>query len=316
MTNIALAALSAFIITAVGMRFLLPALIRFKFGQQVREEGPAHHQVKSGTPIMGGIAIIVGFAAASLIFAWDTPEALAVIFATVGFGLIGFTDDYIKVKKKRSGLRAYQKIILQLVVSVVFIVFWRSLPSYSTEMLVPFILVNIDIGAFFPFLACLVFLSSANGANFTDGLDGLASSVTVVIAAFFAVAAFLMFNSPITPAIAAMIGALFGFLLYNAPPAKVWMGDTGSQALGGFVAAVALILGMPLFMFIVAIIYVIEVLSVIIQVTYFKLTKGKRFFKMAPIHHSFELSGWPEIKIVNLFMIITAFASMVAFIGF
>ena len=317
MTFTAITAVLAFVLTAVGMKFLIPSLIKFKFGQQIREDGPKHHLQKQGTPTMGGIAMVFGFFVAALIFAWESPEAQAVMLATVGFGLIGFVDDYIKIKKKRSlGLRAYQKIIAQLLISVAFVLFWRMLPSYSTEILIPFFLQTIDIGLLFPFLACMVFLSSANGANLTDGLDGLASGVTVIIAMFFLAIAIWAFNSPIAPAIGAKIGALLGFLLYNSHPAKVYMGDTGSLALGGFVAAVALLLGMPLFLFIVAVIYVIESLSVIIQVGYFKLTGGKRFFKMAPIHHSFELNGWPETKIVALFMIITAIACLIALIGF
>ena len=317
MTFTAIAAIMGFLFTAVGMRFLIPSLIRFKFGQQVREDGPAHHLKKQGTPTMGGIAIVVGFFLAVLIFAWISPEVMAVMLATVGFGFIGFLDDFIKIKKKRSlGLRAYQKIIGQLLISIAFVVFWQSLSSYSTELMIPFVIVTIDIGPFFPILVCLVFLSSANGANLTDGLDGLASGVTVIIAVFFLAFAIWGFGPHIAPAISAMVGALLGFLLYNSHPAKVYMGDTGSLALGGFVAAVALLLGMPLFLLIVAIIYVVESLSVIIQVGYFKLTKGKRFFKMAPIHHSFELSGWPETKIVALFMIITAIACIIALIGF
>ena len=317
MTFTAIAALAAFLFTAVILRFLIPALTKFKFGQQVREDGPAHHLKKQGTPTMGGIAIVAGFFLAALFFAWASPEVMAVLLVTAGFGLIGFLDDFLKIKKKRSlGLRAYQKIIGQLLISIAFVVFWRTLPSYSSEILVPFFLVTIDMGLFFPLLVCLVFLSSANGANLTDGLDGLASGVTVIIAMFFLAIAIWAFNSPIAPAIGAMIGALLGFLLYNSHPAKVYMGDTGSLALGGFVAVVALLLGLPLFLFLVAIIYVIESLSVIVQVGYFKITKGKRFFKMAPIHHSFELSGWHETKIVALFMIITAIACLTAMIGF
>ena len=317
MTLTAIATILAFVLTAIGMRLLIPTLIKFKFGQQIREDGPKHHLLKQGTPTMGGIAMVLGFFAVAMVFAWDSPEALAIMLVTAGFGLIGFFDDFIKIKRKRSlGLRVYQKIIGQLLISVAFVMFWRTLPSYSTEVLLPFFLVTIDIGRLFPVFVCLVFLSSANGANLTDGLDGLASGVTVIIATFFLAMAIWAFNSPIAPAIGAKIGALLGFLLYNSHPARVYMGDTGSLALGGFVAAVALFLGMPLFLFIVAIIYVIESMSVIIQVGYFKFTKGKRFFKMAPIHHSFELSGWAETKIVALFMIITAVACMVALIGF
>ena len=315
MTIGAYAALLAFAVTGISGWLLIPSLIKFKFGQQIREDGPAHHHAKQGTPTMGGIAILIGFLVSGAFFALTTPEVFAVLLATAGFGFVGFLDDFIKIRKKRSlGLRAYQKIIGQLLVSAVFIVFWLTLTTFPTVILIPFG-PSIDIGAFFPVLVCLVFLSAANGANLTDGLDGLASGVTIIIAVFFLFAAWLTFNWEVVPAIGAMIGALLGFLLYNSHPAKVYMGDTGSLALGGFVAAVSLVMGLPLFLLIVAIVYVIESLSVIIQVGYFKLTKGKRFFKMAPIHHDFELRGFAEPKIVALFMIVTAIAALVGFLA-
>ena len=308
------AVLAAFVITAVTCKLLIPALVKLKAGQQVRKDGPAHHLKKTGTPTMGGFSFIIGLVLAGLFFGSESREVVAVVVATVSFGLIGFYDDMIKIRKTRSlGLRAYQKILLQLLVSAGFILYWRTLESYTSEVLIPFGS-SIDLGAFFPVLVCLVFISSANGANLTDGLDGLASGVTVVIALFFMAAA-IMLGSHITPAIGAMVGGLLGFLLFNSHPAKVYMGDTGSLALGGFVAAVSLFLGMPIFLIIVAVIYVVESLSVIIQVAYFKLTKGKRFFKMAPIHHSFELSGWAETKIVALFMIVTTIAAFVGMLA-
>ena len=308
------AVLAAFTVTAVSCKLLIPFLVRFKFGQQVREDGPKSHLAKTGTPTMGGFSFIFGLVSVGLFFAYRNPEAVAVIVATICFGLIGFYDDWIKVKKTRSlGLRAWQKILLQLLVSVGFFLYWRSLGGFTTEILIPFG-TSMDLGAFFPILVCLVFISSANGANLTDGLDGLASGVTVLISLFFMASA-LMLGSGISPAIGAMVGGLLGFLLFNSHPAKVYMGDTGSLALGGFVAAVSLMLGMPIFLLIVAIIYVVESLSVIIQVGYFKLTGGKRFFKMAPIHHSFELSGWAETKIVALFMIVTSLAVFVGFLA-
>lgn len=308
------AVLAAFLLTAFFCRLLIPSLIKFKFGQQVREDGPKHHISKTGTPTMGGISFIIGFILAGLFFGSQNPEAVAIVVVTFFFGLIGFFDDFIKIRKKRSlGLRAYQKILCQLLVSVGFLLYWRTLDGFTSEVLIPFGS-SFDLRAFFPVLVCLVFISSANGANLTDGLDGLASGVTVIIALFFMAAA-IMFDSGITPAIGAMVGGLLGFLLFNSHPAKVYMGDTGSLALGGFVAAVSLVLGMPIFLLIVAIIYVIESLSVLIQVAYFKMTGGKRFFKMAPIHHSFELSGWKETKIVALFMIVTSIAVFAGFLA-
>lgn len=313
-TNIVMAVLAGFALTAAFTRLLLPALTRFKFGQQVREDGPRHHLAKQGTPTIGGVAIIAGFAAAALLFGGGGRDAVAVALATLGFGAVGFLDDFIKIRKKRSlGLRAYQKIIGQLAVSAGFLLYWRG-PGI---VMVPFTGMEIHMGGGIPYaaLACLVFISSANGANLTDGLDGLASGVTAIVAAFFLAAAAVVGCPGVSPAVAAMLGALLGFLLFNSHPARVYMGDTGSLALGGFVAAAALVLGLPLFLPIVAAIYVVESLSVIIQVGYFKLTKGKRFFKMAPIHHSFELSGWPETKIVALFTIATAIAAFVALAG-
>ena len=307
----------SFAISAALGKLLIPYLIRLKFGQQIREDGPAHHHQKAGTPTMGGIMIIAGFVPAALIFARHSPEAMAVMLAAVGFGIVGFLDDFIKIKRKRNlGLRAYQKLIGQVIISALFILFWQTLPRYTTAILIPFFVNHgIDLGPVFPAFACLVFISSANGSNLTDGLDGLAAGVTAIIAVFFMIASEMWaLNSPVYPVIGAFIGALLGFLLYNSHPAKVYMGDTGSLALGGFVAATALIMGMPLFLVIVAVIYVIESVSVIIQVGYFKLTK-KRFFKMAPIHHAFELHGWPETKIVALFYIITALACLAGLVA-
>jgi phospho-N-acetylmuramoyl-pentapeptide-transferase len=265
---------------------------------------------------MGGIMIIISFLLAAIVFMRDNPQALAIVAVTLGFGVIGFLDDFIKIIKKRNlGLRAYQKIIAQLLVAGGFVAFWRTLPEYSTAIRIPFFpdLPPLDLGILFPAFAILIFLSCTNGANLTDGLDGLAAGVTALIAVFFMFAAWIL-DSPILPVTGAAVGSLLGFLLFNSHPARVFMGDTGSLALGGFVAAVALMLNMPLFLLIVAIIYVAETASVIIQVGYFKLTR-KRFFKMAPIHHAFELSGWPETKVVAFFYVITAMACLVGYLA-
>jgi len=297
------------------MPLLIPSLIRLKFGQYVRSDGPESHQKKAGTPTMGGIMIIFSILASALVFMRDNPTAMAISLTTAAFGVVGFLDDYAKINKKQNmGLRAYQKLIGQLVVAIIFLLVWRTMPGYSTEILIPFFPdVTLDLGIFFLPFACLVFLSATNGANLTDGLDGLASGVTAIIAVFFMVAAWVL-DSPAMPASGAVVGALLAFLVFNSHPARVMMGDTGSLALGGFVAAVSLSMQMPLFLFIVAIIYVIESLSVIIQVGYFKMTR-KRFFKMAPIHHTFELSGWQETRIVAFFCIITALAAFLGIIA-
>lgn len=310
------AVIIAFIANIVLCPMLIPALRRLRFGQQIRGDGPKSHLKKAGTPTMGGIMIIISFILASAIFMRDNPHAIAVILATVGFGIIGFCDDYIKKIKKRSlGLRVWQKFLAQLIVSGGFIMHWRTLPEFTTEILIPFFPhLTFDLGFMFPAFAVLVFLSCTNGANLTDGLDGLASGVTALIAVFFMFAAWIV-GSPILPVAGAIAGSLMGFLLFNGHPARVFMGDTGSLALGGFVAAVALMLQMPLFLIIVAIVYVVESLTVIMQVTYFKLTGGKRIFPMTPIHHSFELLGWPETKIVAFFWVVTAMACLLGYLA-
>ncbi|MCL2049999.1 MAG: phospho-N-acetylmuramoyl-pentapeptide-transferase [Defluviitaleaceae bacterium] len=309
------AALIAFIANIALCPMMIPSLIKLKFGQNIREDGPSSHHKKSGTPTMGGIMIIISFLLAALVVVRDNPHAMAVVGVTLAFGVIGFVDDFLKILRKQNlGLRAYQKLVAQLVVAVGFVMFWQTLPGYTSELIIPFFPeMRFDVGFMFPAFVCLVFLSCTNGANLTDGLDGLAAGVTVIIATFFMFAAWIM-QSPVLPVTGAAVGSLLGFLLFNAHPARIFMGDTGSLALGGFVAAIALLLNMPLFLVIVAIIYVIESLSVIIQVVYFKLTR-RRFFKMAPIHHSFELSGWPEKKVVAFFCVITALACLLGYLA-
>ena len=309
------AVLIAFVANIVLCPMLIPSLVKFKFGQYVRDDGPSSHLKKAGTPTMGGIMIIISFLLAGFIFMRENPHAIAIVFTTAAFGFLGFLDDFIIITKKRSlGLTATQKLLGQIAISIIFVIYWRTLPGYSTEILIPFLPGStFDVGLLFPVFAMLVFLSCTNGANLTDGLDGLAAGVTALIAVFFMFAAWII-ESPVLPVTGAAVGSLLGFLLFNSHPAKVFMGNTGSLALGGFVAAVALIMQMPLFLFIVAIIYVIESLSVIIQVGYFKMTR-LRFFKMAPIHHAFELSGWPETKVVAFFYIVTAMACLLGYLA-
>ncbi len=297
----------AFVISVLLGPFVIPYLRKLKVGQNVRDDGPQTHLKKSGTPTMGGIIILGAVVITSLIYIKNDPKILPILFMTLGFGLIGFLDDYIKVVLKRSmGLRAWQKMLLQIVVTGVFAYYLINIAQIDLAMKIPFLPDQyIDLGIFNIPLLFIVVLGTVNGANFTDGLDGLASSVTVLIAAFFSVVA-IGVSSGIEPITLAVVGALLGFLLYNVYPASVFMGDTGSLALGGFVAATAYVLQMPLFLLIVAFIYLMEVVSVMLQVGYFKISGGKRIFKMAPIHHHFELCGWSETRVVAVFSIVTA----------
>lgn len=308
--------LIAFVISAALGPVMIPFLKKVKAGQTVREEGPESHLKKTGTPTMGGIIILAAITITSLIYVKDYPKILPILFSTLGFGLIGFIDDYIKVVLKRSmGLRPWQKMLLQFVVTAVFAYYVVNISGISLSMKIPFFKgTYMDLGLLnIPFLF-FVMIATVNGTNFTDGLDGLATSVTILVATFFTVVA-VGTGSGIEPITCATVGALLGFLLFNVHPASVFMGDTGSLALGGFVAAAAYMMQMPLFIVIVGFIYLIEVVSVILQVSYFKLTGGKRIFKMAPIHHHFELCGWKETKVVAVFSIITAILCMVALMG-
>lgn len=309
------AVLTAFLLNIVISPIIIPYLQKLKLGQYVRDDGPDSHLQKAGTPTMGGVIILFSMVITGLIFAINNKEVHTVLFAVIGFGIIGFMDDYIKVVKKRSlGLKPGQKLIGQFLVAVIFGLILKYYLLIDTNILLPFSAgKEIELGwIYFPFLIFGV-LGTVNAVNLTDGLDGLASGVTVIVATFFTAISWGM-QSNVLPITAAAMGSLFGFLIFNTYPAKVFMGDTGSLALGGFVVSVAFILKMPLFILIVGIIYVIENLSVIIQVGYYKMTK-KRVFKMAPIHHHFELSGWPETKIVTVFCIITAMMCLIGLIA-
>lgn len=303
----------AFVLCIFVCPVLIPFLHRLKFGQTVRDDGPQTHLQKTGTPTMGGLAFLAAFVL-SAIFMTPTHETIAVILVTIGFGLIGFIDDYIKVVKKRSlGLKPMQKIVGQLIICVLFMVYLNK-SGVGTEIYIPFTGGKTwDLGILFIPFCIIAVLATVNGVNLTDGLDGLADGVTLIVCVFFTMCAYAAGNGIVTAG-GAMIGGLLAFLIFNAYPAKVFMGDTGSLALGGFIVACAFILKMPLFILIAGIIYVVETLSVAIQVTVYKKTK-KRVFKMAPLHHHFELSGWSETKVVTLFYVITAIACLVAFLG-
>lgn len=295
---------------------VIPFLKRLKVGQMVRKDGPYTHLKKSGTPTMGGILILVSVAVTTVLYVGRYPKILPVFFLTLGFGLIGFFDDYLKIVKRNSvGLRPWQKMLGQILVTGMFAWYLSYTGNIPQAMRIPFMEGRyLRLGALeIPFLF-LVVTGTANGTNFTDGLDGLVSSVTVMVATFFTVVSMGM-GAGIEPLTCAVAGALLGFLLFNVHPASVFMGDTGSLALGGFVAGCAYMMQMPLFLPIVGLIYVAEVLSVIIQVVYFKVSGGKRFFKMAPLHHHFELCGFSETKVVAVFSIITAVLCVLALLG-
>lgn len=315
--NVLWALLISFAVTAVSGPFAIPYLKKLKVGQTVRDDGPESHLKKTGTPTMGGIMIVGGMLLTSLLYVKKYPDVIPVLMMTVGFGIIGFIDDYVKVVLKRAmGLNAAQKLSLQFVVTAIFAYYMVKVSGIELDIMIPFThgsLVNIG----WPAIPLLFFatLGTVNGSNFTDGLDGLASSVTAAIAAFFAIIS-LMAGSGVAPVSLALIGALLAFLLYNVHPASVFMGDTGSLALGGYVVATAYMLKMPIFILIVAFIYFVEVLSVIIQVSFFKMTGGKRVFKMAPIHHHFELCGWSETRVVAVFTIITILLSVIGFMAY
>ena len=285
--SIVLAVLISFVISAAAGPVIIPILRKLKVGQTERDDGPKSHLKKSGTPTMGGVIILASVVITSLLYMKDYPRILPILFLTLGFGLIGFIDDYIKVVLKRSmGLRAWQKMALQIVVTAVFAYYLVTAAPQCLMMKLPFLEgLLLDLGPLSIPAVFVVVIGTVNGTNFTDGLDGLASSVTVMVATFFSVVA-IGTNSGIEAVTCAVVGALLGFLLFNVYPASVVMGDTGSLALGGFVAATAYLLQMPIFILIVGFIYLAEVLSVMLQVSYFKLTGGKRIFKIAPIHHN------------------------------
>lgn len=311
-----LALLISFALSAILGPLVIPFLHKIKFGQTIREEGPQSHLKKNGTPTMGGVIFLIPLTITSLFYIKQYPEIIPVLLMTLAFGVIGFIDDFVKVVLKRAmGLRAWQKMSLEIIVTAGFAFYMLKSDAVNLSMRIPFSGGYLaDLGIFAVIILVIAVLGTVNGANFTDGLDGLASSVTSVIAVFFAVVSMTL-NSGISPICFAMLGGLLGFLLYNVFPAKVFMGDTGSLALGGFVIACAYMTRTPIFVILVAFIYLVEVMSVILQVGYFKITKGKRIFKMAPIHHHFELCGWSETRVVAVFTIVTILLCTIAYIG-
>ena len=308
--------LISFVISVILGPIIIPFLRKLKMGQTERVEGVQSHLKKAGTPTMGGIIFLIATVVTSLFYVKDYPKVIPVVFLTLGFGIIGFLDDYLKVVLRRSdGLLPWQKFSLQVVVTAVFTYYLVNYTDVNLSMRIPFWTDHyLNIGWLAIPVLFFAVIGTVNGVNFTDGLDGLASSVTLIVAVFFTVVS-IGTKSGIEPITCAVVGGLMGFLLFNVYPAKVFMGDTGSLALGGFVAGAAYMMQMPLFILLVGLIYLVEVLSDIIQVTYFKKTHGKRIFKMAPIHHHFELCGWSETRVVAVFSIITAVMCLIALLA-
>ncbi|SHI62305.1 phospho-N-acetylmuramoyl-pentapeptide-transferase [Lutispora thermophila] len=307
--------ISSFVLALIAGPVLIPVLKRLKFGQNVRDDGPQSHLKKAGIPTIGGLIFIIPATIVCLSFSKDR-DMLLILITTLLYGAIGFADDYIKIVKKRSlGLKAWQKIVAQLAAALFLGYIAGGTSQTGTEILVPFLGKFIDLGIFYiPFIVFII-VGTVNSVNLTDGLDGLAGGITVVVLGFFAVVALTLRHVGVLVFSGAFIGAILGFLRFNSHPAQVFMGDTGSLALGGAVVSLAVILKLPLFLAIVGAIYVVEALSDIIQVVHFKRT-GKRIFKMAPIHHHFELSGWAESKIVSVFIIIEIILCLIGILAF
>jgi len=296
------AMITAFVICAVSGPFLIPALTKLKFGQSIRECGPKEHLKKSGTPTMGGLMILLAIVTATVFWSKLTPEILIALVLTVGHGVIGFIDDFIKVVLKRNlGLTARQKLLMQFLLAGLYLLYLETTPGHNFSVWIPGTEITIDLGLGYYLFAFLLLVGTTNAVNLTDGLDGLASSVTIPVSLVFSYVAFTVGNSGLGIFAMTLAGACLGFLLFNRYPAKVFMGDTGSLALGGAIAAIALLTKTELLLVIIGGVYVAEALSVIIQVTYFKQTGGKRIFRMSPLHHHFELGGWKETKVVYVF---------------
>ncbi|SKA77020.1 Phospho-N-acetylmuramoyl-pentapeptide-transferase [Clostridium sp. USBA 49] len=308
--------LIAFFISLILGPIFIPILHRLKFGQNIREEGPKSHRKKAGTPTMGGLIFIFSsFITMAILVRKPSDEAMVALYAFIAFGIIGAIDDILKIiHKKNLGLKSGQKMILLIIVSAIFGYYASKNFIDGTVIIIPFFQKSIDLGkGYIPFII-LYYAATTNAVNLTDGLDGLATSVTLLVMTFFALLSFGLGHYTLSIFCGVVAGSLLGFLRYNAFPAQIFMGDTGSLALGGAIATVAMILKLPLLVIIVGGIYVIETFSVILQVASFKLT-GKRIFKMSPLHHHFELSGWHETKIVSVFSIITVILCLIAFLS-
>ena len=318
MTRIILAAALAFVLSLVFGRLIIPVLRAIKAGQSIRESGPTWHNYKAGTPMMGGLMFIAASVVVIILSAFvvEDPTVFFVLGLALCYGFIGFLDDFTKLKYKRNlGLTSAQKAMLQMAVSALFLyAMYKS--GMDTHLYIPFFHVSFDLHPIvYIFFAMFVMVGCVNAVNLTDGVDGLCGSVTIPVMFFFAAASVALGKYDLALLPATLVGGLVAYLFYNWHPAKVFMGDTGSLFLGGVVCALSFALEMPLILILVGIIYICETLSVILQVGYFKLTHGKRLFKMSPIHHHFEMCGWKEVKIVLVFTAVTAVACVLAWFG-
>lgn len=305
----------SFFITLILGPLVIPILQKLKVGQSIRDEGPKSHMVKSGTPTMGGLIMIAAILLTTLTSGMLNRDLYVILFATVAFGLIGFIDDFIKVVLKRNlGLKAHQKLVAQILIAVLIALYQSTISVTGTKILIPFINQYWDLSIWYvPYIAT-VMVATANSVNLTDGLDGLAAGVTLIVASFFSLVAMNWGYPSIAVFCGALTGACLGFLRFNTHPAKVFMGDTGSMALGGAIATIAILMNLSLLIPIVGGIYFAEALSVILQVASFKLT-GKRIFRMSPLHHHYELKGWKETKVVIVFWSVTLLLCILGLFG-
>ncbi|MCI5630447.1 MAG: phospho-N-acetylmuramoyl-pentapeptide-transferase [Clostridiales bacterium] len=314
-TQLTYTAIIGFLIVVILGPIFIPMLAKFKFGQTVRDDGPQTHLQKNGTPTMGGVIMIIAILITGLTRAKIDKDLLVGLICITGFGFVGFLDDFIKIKMKRSlGLKAYQKIILQFALALFVSYYQYSASPSATQIMIPFTDYIINLGPLYVPIMMFVIIGTVNAVNLTDGLDGLASGITLIVSIFFMLLAISVGNSDVAILAAATGGACLGFLGFNSYPAKVFMGDTGSMALGGAVVSFAVLTNSVLLIPIVGGIYFAEAISVIIQVTSFRLT-GKRVFKMAPIHHHFEQCGWPETRVVFVFWIATVVLAWIGIIA-
>ncbi|RVU54779.1 phospho-N-acetylmuramoyl-pentapeptide-transferase [Anaerosphaera multitolerans] len=313
MQNNYIYALVAFLVSMVIGHFMIPILKKLKAGQSIREDGPQSHLSKGGTPTMGGLIFIFTLLIGIAISRNINMETAMLLFSTLAFGLVGFLDDYIKVIKKRNlGLTAKQKLFFQILTALIILVYQYNGEGLSTDVIIPILNKSVNLGLLYIPFTVFVVVGTVNSVNLTDGLDGLSSGVTIICLAFFSIVAHKMGRSNIELFSIILLGALVGFLYYNKFPAKIFMGDTGSLALGGAISAIAVLLNLPLILPIAGGIYFIETLSVIIQVVSFKTT-GKRVFLMSPLHHHYEQKGWKETKVVLVFCIVEVILCIVAY---
>ena len=319
MTRLLITALAGAVLSGLIGYLLLPVLRALKAGQSIREVGPTWHNNKAGTPMMGGLFFVFGAIICVLtsLPAMTDYTVLYVLGLSLCYGLIGFLDDFCKAKYKRNlGLTSIQKALLQMAVSALFVYVLYAQGALNCEVYIPFVNVTFPMHPMlYVFFAMFIMVGCDNAVNITDGVDGLCATVTLPVMVFFTAAAFAMGEFDLALLPASLVGGLIAYLFYNWHPAKVFMGDTGSLFLGGVVCAMAFALDMPLILILVGLVYILETLSVILQVTYFKLTHGKRIFKMSPIHHHFEMCGWKEVKIVLVFSAVSAVMCVLAWFG-